>query len=122
MGLATLIAAAGIVGAWRFLNPDQLMSAREAPQETGIQRVLLNKYYVDELYDTFVVRPTSWFSRVVLWKVLDDRMIDGAAVNGSAKLTQFFGWLGTRFQTGNLATYVLLFVAGALWLLSATLR
>ncbi len=117
-----MIAAAGIFGAWRFLKPDQLTPAREAPQETGIQRVLLNKYYVDELYDTFLVRPTSWLSRVVLWKALDDRVIDGAAVNGSAKVAQLFGWLGTRFQTGNLATYVLLFVVGALWLLSATLR
>ena len=122
MGLATLIAAAGILGAWRFLKPDQLKPAGDAPQETGIQRVLLNKYYVDELYDSLVVRPTSWLSRVVLWRVLDDRVIDGAVVNGSAKLTQLFGWLGTRFQTGNVATYVLLFVVGALWLLSATLR
>ena len=121
MALATLIAAAGILGAWYFLKTDRLVRASEATEEVGIQSVLLHKYYVDELYDTLVVRPIAWLSQRVLWKFMDDGVIDGAAVNGSAKITRFFGWIGTRFQTGNLATYVLLFVVGALWVLSATL-
>ncbi|MCZ6917434.1 MAG: NADH-quinone oxidoreductase subunit L [Gemmatimonadetes bacterium] len=121
MGLATGIAAAGIVGAWRFLKPDRLTNARAAPPEAGLQRVLLNKYYVDELYDKVVVRPTEWFSRRVLWNIVDMGAIDTLIVNGSARISRLFGWIGTRFQTGNLATYVVLFVVGALWLLRATL-
>ena len=120
MGLATVIAAAGIFGARQFLKPAQLTPAREAAPETGLQRVLANKYYVDELYDAVVVRPMWWLSRKVLWNIVDDGAIDGAAVNGSAKITRFMGWIATRFQTGNLATYVVLFVVGALWILSTT--
>ena len=122
MGLATVITAAGVFGAWRLLDSDSLVPASEAPEETGIQKILLRKYYVDELYDTYIVRPTAWLSQRVLWRIVDDGVIDGAAVNGLAKVTQFLGWVGTRFQTGNLGTYVILFVVGALWLLSATLR
>ncbi len=121
MGLATVIAAAGIVGAWRFLEPDRLTSARAAPAETGLQRVLLNKYFVDEFYDKVIVRPTEWFSRRVLWNIVDMGAIDSLIVNGSARISRMFGWIGTRFQTGNLATYVVLFVVGALWLLRATM-
>ena len=43
MGLATLIAAAGMIAAWYFLKPDRLGAAKAAPEETGVQRVLLNK-------------------------------------------------------------------------------
>ena len=117
MGLATVIAAAGIAGAWYLLKPAQLTTAKDASAETGVQRVLLNKYYVDELYDALIVRPTDWVSRKVLWRVVDEGAIDGAAVNGAAKLSRLFGWMGTQFQTGNLTTYVVLFVIGALFLL-----
>jgi NADH-quinone oxidoreductase subunit L len=121
MGLATVIAAAGIFGAWRFLKPDRLTAASAAPAEKGVQRVLLNKYYVDELYDKVIVRPAEWFSRRVLWNIVDMGAIDSLLVNGSARMSRMLGWIGTRFQTGNLATYVVLFVVGALWLLKATL-
>jgi NADH-quinone oxidoreductase subunit L len=121
MGLATVIAAAGIFGAWHFLKPDNLTAASAAPAEKGVQRVLLNKYYVDELYDKAIVRPAEWFSRRVLWNIVDMGAIDSLIVNGSARMSRMFGWIGTRFQTGNLSTYVVLFVVGALWLLKATL-
>ena len=74
---------------------------------------------MDELYGALIVRATDWVSRKVLWRVVDEGAIDGAAVNGAAKLSRLFGWLGTQFQTGNLATYVVLFVVGALFLLGA---
>ncbi|OGU04705.1 MAG: NADH-quinone oxidoreductase subunit L [Gemmatimonadetes bacterium RBG_16_66_8] len=119
---ATLIAVAGIGAAWRFLRPDALVPAREAPAETGFQRVLLRKYYVDEIYDAFIVRPLVWFSERVLWKVADALLIDGVGVNGSARVTRLAGWLGTRFQTGQVGTYVGLFVLGTLALLRMLTR
>ena len=45
--------------------------------------------------------------------------IDGAVVHGAAKVGRLLGWIGTRFQTGNLGTYVVLFVIGVLFVLSA---
>ncbi|MGD2136381.1 MAG: NADH-quinone oxidoreductase subunit L, partial [Gemmatimonadales bacterium] len=57
IALATVIAAVGIVGAWLVLKPDRVRPAAEAVAERGLQKVLLKKWYVDELYDAVVVRP-----------------------------------------------------------------
>jgi len=122
LALAAGIAALGIFGAWRLLQPAALKPAREAPAETGIQRVLLRKYYVDELYDTLFVRPTAWLSDRVLWKIIDAFIIDGVAVNGVGRLARFAGWVGSRLQTGQVGTYVVLFVLGTIVLLRALLR
>jgi NADH-quinone oxidoreductase subunit L len=101
-----------------LLKPDRLTDAKAAPAEIGVQRVLLNKYYVDELYNAVVVRPLDWVSRTVLWRIIDVRALDSAGVDGAGKVSKLFGWIGTRFQTGNLTTYVVLFVIGVLFVLS----
>ena len=49
-------------------------------------------------------------------------MVDGAAVNGTAKLSQGLGWLGSRLQTGQVGVYVVLFLAGAVWILHAVVK
>jgi NADH-quinone oxidoreductase subunit L len=117
LGLATAIAALGIAAAWRLLKPDALVPARQAVPERGIERLLANKYYVDEIYDALVVRPLIWFSHGVLWRTVDAILIDGFAVNGVARLARLFGWIGSRLQTGQVGTYVVLFVLGTLILL-----
>ncbi len=122
LGLATVIAVVGILGAYRLLKPQNLVPAKDATPETGMQKVLLNKYYVDEIYDAVVVKPLMWLSRAILWKTVDEKAIDGAAVNGSANITRFAGWFGTRFQTGRVGTYVFFFVVGALVLLRTMVR
>ena len=48
---------------------------------SGLHRLLLNKYYVDEIYDAAIVQPIRIVSEEGLWKVVDVRVIDGA-VNG----------------------------------------
>jgi NADH-quinone oxidoreductase subunit L len=120
LGLATVVAAAGIVGAWRLLKPDTLSAA--AVPETGFARVLARKFYVDEIYDAAVVRPLRWFSERVLWKVVDVGIVDGFAVNGSARFSRFIGWLGSRLQTGTVGAYVFIFVIGVLVVLFGVQR
>jgi NADH-quinone oxidoreductase subunit L len=119
LGLATVIAAAGILGAWNFLKPSALRPAREAPAERGLQLVLLKKWYVDEIYDALVVRPVMWISETAFWKAMDVRVIDGFFVNGSATFARGLGWVGSRFQTGSVKMYMFLFVVGAIWVLRA---
>ena len=94
-----------------------IVPAREASESTGVARLLERRYFVDEIYDAVLVRPLQWFSRVVLWKVVDQALVDGIAVRGSARLLEGFGWLGSRLQTGQVGLYLLLFVAGAVWVL-----
>ncbi len=69
-----------------------------------------------------IVRPVLWISRAVLWRVVDQGLVDGAAVNGTARVSQALGWLGSRLQTGELGFYVVLFVAGVVLVLGAAVR
>jgi len=69
------------------------------------------------------VTPTYVISRTFLWRVVDNGLIDGLLVNGSAAVANFFGWVGSRLQTGNVGIYAWVLVVGVLALLGAfTLR
>ena len=77
-----------------------------------VHRVLLNKYYVDEIYDAVVVRPllatAEW-----LWRVWDTLVIDGL-VNGTARMVQAGGLFLRFWQTGNVQAYALSLSLGAI--------
>jgi NADH-quinone oxidoreductase subunit L len=122
MAAAALIGIAGLWLATRMLKPEALVPSERSPQETGFAKLLLEKYRVDELYDRFIVRPLIWFARVVLWKGVDSGVIDTAGVNGSAALARGLGWIGSRLQSGQVGTYVVFFVLGAVAVLAALLK
>jgi NADH-quinone oxidoreductase subunit L len=123
IGLAVIVAIAGMALAAMRLKPEGLVPKAQAPGEEGFERVLANKYYVDEVYDRAIVNPTVQISRNVLWRGIDAGLIDGLLVNGSAALSRAFGWVGSRLQTGAVGTYAWVLVAGVLAVLGAvTLR
>ena len=64
-----------------FLLANRAASDRMAEQFSGVHRVLLNKYYVDEIYDAAIVQPIHIVSEDGLWKGVDVGVID-RAVNG----------------------------------------
>ena len=85
--------------------------------------MVAHKYYVDEALDRTVVEPTYVVSRSFLWRFVDNGVIDGLFVNGSAALARTFGWIGSRLQTGNTGIYAWSLVVGVLLLLGViTLR
>jgi NADH-quinone oxidoreductase subunit L len=123
MGIAVLIAVAGIVYAVARLKPARLVPKRDAIPEEGFEGIVANKYYVDEGLDRAIVTPTYAISRNFLWRVIDNGLIDGLLVNGSAALARGFGWIGSRLQTGNVGIYAWVLVIGVVALLGAfTLR
>jgi NADH-quinone oxidoreductase subunit L len=119
IGLAVLIAVGGIAYAFNRLKPAALVPKAQSPESTGIERVLENKYFVDEAYDKVIVRPIVGTARRVLWRGMDTGLIDGLFVNGSAKLMEFFGWVGARLQSGQVGTYAWVLVIGVLAVLGA---
>jgi NADH-quinone oxidoreductase subunit L len=122
VGAAVLIGALGLYAGYRATLGRNIPTPAAAPAETGFARVLYHKYYVDEIYSALIVRPIVWLSRVLLWKGVDQRLVDGAAVNGTAKLSRGLGWVGSRLQTGQVGVYIVLFLAGALWILHSVVR
>jgi len=123
VGVAVAAAVIGMAIALYRLRPARLVPKAQAGEERGIERVLANKYYVDEAYDAAFVRPTYRLSRGVLWRGVDVGVIDGLAVNGSAYVARFVGWLGSQLQSGQVGTYAWALVIGVLAVLGAfTLR
>ncbi|HEX2779318.1 MAG TPA: hypothetical protein VHM30_07455, partial [Gemmatimonadaceae bacterium] len=119
VGSAVAIAVVGILIAVLRLRPARLVPKAQAPEEEGFERVLVNKYYVDEGYDRVVVRPTVGISRGVLWKGIDQGIIDNLFVNGSAKVARAFGAFGSWMQTGQVGTYAWVLVIGVLAVIGA---
>ncbi|HEX9893362.1 MAG TPA: NADH-quinone oxidoreductase subunit L [Gemmatimonadales bacterium] len=122
IGLAVLIGAAGLIWGVRSTLARVIPTARAAPEERGLWKVINRKWYIDELYDEFIVRPLVRLSRVVLWRVVDQKLIDGAGANGSAWLSRRLGWVGSKLQTGEVGIYIVMFLIGAAWILHAVSR
>jgi NADH-quinone oxidoreductase subunit L len=78
------VAAAGAgLAYWMYvLAPGVAVAIRNALG--AIHRVVVNKYYVDELYDRVLVRPLVWVSERVLYRLIDAGLIDRVLVDGSA--------------------------------------
>ena len=81
MGASTVTALAGIALAIVFFLLNRSAADDVARTFSGLYRLLLNKYYVDEIYDAAVVQPIRIVSEDGLWKGVDVGVIDGA-VNG----------------------------------------
>ncbi|HEY5619325.1 MAG TPA: NADH-quinone oxidoreductase subunit L [Vicinamibacterales bacterium] len=104
MTVSSAIAIVGIaVAAFVWLRRRELADALAA-RFAGAYRLLLNKYYVDELYDATVVEPIRLGSQEGLWRGIDVGVIDGA-VNGTAALVGAGSGALRRLQTGSVRAY-----------------
>jgi NADH-quinone oxidoreductase subunit L len=104
MGVSTMVALSGIGLAMFFFLQNSGASQRLAAQFSGLRTLLLNKYYVDEIYDATIVQPMRIVSEQGLWKVVDVRVIDGA-VNGAAQAVGGLSEVLRRVQTGSVRAY-----------------
>jgi len=109
------IAVTVILIAAKTIGSRTYRPAVESAEPAGFFRVLNRKWYIDELYDTVVVRPVVAISRA-LWKFVDQGVID-ATVNGLGRGARIVGWAGARLQTGQLNTYAFVLIVGVLILL-----
>jgi NADH-quinone oxidoreductase subunit L len=107
----------GLITAFFFYIADTpSLPAKSGRAAAGLYQFLLNKWYFDEIYNRFFVRPTLWLGRV-LWKEGDGAVIDGA-INGVAmglipRLTR----AAVRVQSGYLFHYAFAMVLGIVGLL-----
>ena len=114
--VSSVIALGGIGLAFVVWIRRREIAEQMATRFAGLHRLLLNKYYVDELYDASVVRSIGSVSREGLWKGVDVGLIDGA-VNGAAAVVDSTAWILRRLQTGSVRTYAGSVIFGAVLLL-----
>jgi len=79
-----------------------------AAPNTGIAKVLENKWYIDELYDTIIVKPLFWKANF-LKNTIEKYVIDGA-VNGVGKLVGYGSRQFRLTQSGQVGSYILMMV------------
>jgi NADH-quinone oxidoreductase subunit L len=92
MLLSTVVALGGLFTAYRFYVQRPELPKQLAERFSFAYQVLLNKYYVDEFYHAFIVRPIMWGMNA-LW-TFDTGLVDGI-VNGFAKFTRLYAnWSG----------------------------
>jgi NADH-quinone oxidoreductase subunit L len=116
VAVATALIGLGIAYWLYFKRPEKADGF--AKSMAPVYRTLLNKYYVDELYDAAIVKPLLWISTNVLWKTADVSAIDGA-VNGIAHGAMGVGDRVRRTQSGNTRSYAVWVVIGALVVVAA---
>ncbi|SDD53730.1 NADH-quinone oxidoreductase subunit L [Niabella drilacis] len=104
-GVSSLLVIVVVVIAWsRFAKKPDLQPA------TGLGKVLENKWYVDELYDTIIVRPLNALGSF-LSNVVDRKVVDGV-VNGVGRLVSYGGRQLRWLQSGQTGSYILMMVLG----------
>ena len=102
MGLTTVIAVVAILIAWRRYK------TYKEEQPTPFATLLKNKWYVDELYDSIIVKPLNVLGAFAN-TVLDRSGID-ALVNGVGRAVNYGGRQLRWLQSGQVGSYVLLMV------------
>ncbi len=120
MTFSVVIAVVGVAVAWLFYIKRREIPVRLAQRYSLTHKILYNKYYVDEIYNVIVVRPTMLFSRYVLVGLTDGVIIEGI-VNGVPALINWFGAKVRRIQNGRLQSYGTMMALGLFLILAIAL-
>jgi NADH-quinone oxidoreductase subunit L len=104
----------GILAAW-FLYVARPALAESIKTSAGaLYTLVYNKYYVDELYAALIVTPLEGISRFVLWRGIDEALIDSSLVNGLGRVVRGWGALFRQLQSGSIRNYATWILAGSL--------
>src|SRR5688572_14112996 len=102
--VSVVIALLGIGAGWVLFQRRPLLQ---------MPRILENKYYVDEIYDTTVIRPIEVVSREGFWKIFDIGVIDGILHSLGDAVTEA-GRIARYMQGGFVRAYAAIILVGAL--------
>jgi NADH-quinone oxidoreductase subunit L len=112
MGVSVGVAVIGFAGAWYLYYKRKDLPAKMAASAGGLYRLVLDKYRIDELYGAVIIQPLIWISTNVLWKGIDqgiiDRAVDESAVGALDASDEI-----RQMQSGNIRSYAGWVAAGA---------
>jgi NADH-quinone oxidoreductase subunit L len=109
--LSVLVAVIAIVYSFKKYSKKEKFET-----EKGFGKLLVNKYFVDEIYDIAVVNPVKKTSEKILWGFFDVKIIDGA-VNGVANYLAKLSLDWKRIQTGIVQDYAAITIAGIIFII-----
>jgi NADH-quinone oxidoreductase subunit L len=136
MILSVCIALLGIYVAMKFYKNENKTPEKISTKIKSVYTLLLNKYYVDEIYSLIVIKPFLKLSEIFflfdkfiidgavnglrhltvglshLSFAFDKYVVDGVGVNGTAYTLQWFSKKNIKIQTGEVEHYALGFFVG----------
>ncbi|MBU3678647.1 MAG: NADH-quinone oxidoreductase subunit L [Candidatus Kapabacteria bacterium] len=120
MAVSSVIAVIGILAARSVYSKGMGTANSIAGKLSAGYKLLLNKYFVDEVYNLLVAGPIMAASRDFLWKIVDVLAIDGL-VNGSARSMGALSGTLRKIQSGVAQNYALIMMIGIVVLLGMVL-
>ncbi len=111
-GVASVLALAGLLAAHlRYGGKARAQRLKEsALSSSALTMFLLNGWYFDRLYHAILIRPYQALSGV-LWRRMDEGVIDDSLDRLAAGLGASGSWLG-GWTTGRISVYIFSFAAG----------
>ena len=119
-GLLTLpfaLAILGVATAWLFYMKRPDIPAVIQQRLSLLNRVLENKYGFDHFNEVFFAGGSRFIGNKV-WQIVDLKLIDGAIVNGTAKLIGKLSSVVRQLQSGMIYHYAFAMIIGAFLLLT----
>jgi NADH-quinone oxidoreductase subunit L len=118
MGLAVAAAITVIYFTYLLFVKNRVLPAEKEDQMKPWQKLIYNKYFIDEFYDVVIRKPLDILS-LVFHKFIDIQIIDGI-VNGVGSSVKFIGSGVRLIQRGNIGFYVISMVLGIVLVLLLT--
>jgi NADH-quinone oxidoreductase subunit L len=109
MLVSSLLALGGIGVAWLMYVRQPDLPGRLARSAQGLYQLSLNKFYIDELYDSFILKPLAGFTTFV--RIFDLYVLDGL-VDLIGQLPRLVGFRFRPVQNGLVQFYALAMVLG----------
>ncbi len=88
-------------------------------QETGIQKLLYHKYYIDEVYNAIIVKPLYWLS-AIFDRIVESMGID-RFVNAAGESVIDWSKVFRFLQNGSIGFYIFAMVIGIVLMLAASI-
>jgi NADH-quinone oxidoreductase subunit L len=111
------LAVAGVVTAWYFYLKNPAIPAAIKASLGPVNRILENKYYMDWINENILAAAARMLGRG-LWKGGDVALIDGVAINGSARLVGWIASVVRLFQSGYIYHYAFVMLLGVFVLMT----
>jgi NADH-quinone oxidoreductase subunit L len=112
-----MFAVAGIGLAWFMYIRYPFLPGQLREKFGAIYTLLLRKYFVDEFNDYVFAGGARAFGGL-LWKIGDIKLIDGLAVNGTARVIGWVSLMIRRVQSGYVYHYAFAMILGLFLLIT----
>jgi NADH-quinone oxidoreductase subunit L len=111
-GISVVMALIGVFLADLLYRRKPGMADTLVERARGVYQLLLNKYWIDQLYNAVLVAPLLFLSRYLLWGAIDRGVITGGT-SIAAGGVRGLGALVQRVQSGNIRSYAGWLAVGA---------